>query len=353
MKKTIVVLATFLLTACAAHPPALPQDALYPVIERPTSTGMLKVSENHTLYFEESGNPLGKPVVFLHGGPGSGTKAKQRRFFDPAAYRIILFDQAGAGKSQSVELLKENTTWDLVRHLELLRAHLGIEKWQLFGGSWGSTLALAYAETYPNRVTEIITWGVFLSRPSELNWSYQPGGVSMVFPDAYQDFATFIPLRERADVVSGYLRRLKSKDTLVRREAVRRWTAFEDVTSTLIPQPLDAHSDAELDGLYLRRALIEAHYMAHASFLSRESNELLLHADKLSNIPIVIVAGRYDMICPHVSAWDLAAAAPHAEMHIVPDAGHQSSASPGVLRELVAASDRFRASATAHGSTPR
>ncbi len=338
----LLALALTLLVSCAAKPVASPSDVLYPAIETPAKTGFLKVSDNHTIYYEESGNPNGKPVVFLHGGPGSGTRPKQRRFFDPAAYRIILFDQAGAGKSKSTDLLKENTTWELVKHLELLRKHLGVEKWQLFGGSWGSTLALAYAETYPQHVTEIIMWGVFLSRPSELNWSYGHSGVSMVFPDIFAPFDGFIPKAEKHDLVAAYIRRLKSTDPLLRREAVRRWTAFEDQTSTLLPQPLDAHTDAELDDRYLRRALIESHYAAHYGFFSRDSNELLAHADKLGGIPMVIVAGRYDMICPHVSAWDIKAAVPQAELVIVPDAGHLSSASTGVLRALVAAANRFR-----------
>ncbi|MBI3557678.1 MAG: prolyl aminopeptidase [Deltaproteobacteria bacterium] len=339
----LALLAPIAVVSCSTVPkPAAAPDPFYPDIAMPNRTGFLKVSENHTLYFEESGNPAGKPVVFLHGGPGSGTKPKQRRFFDPTAYRIILFDQAGAGKSQSADLLKENTTWELVKHLELLRKHLGVEKWQLFGGSWGSTLALAYAEAYPERVTEIITWGVFLSRPSELDWSYKPGGVSMVFPDAFAEFANFIPKRERGDLVKAYLVRLHSKDAIIRREAVRRWTLYEDVTATLLPQPAEQHTNAELDDLYLRRALIEAHYMAHGSFLSPKNNELLAHADRLRDIPIVVVAGRYDMICPHVSAWDLKAAAPRLELHLVSDAGHLSMAHPGVLRELLAAADRFR-----------
>jgi proline iminopeptidase len=308
----------------------------YPPIE-PYNTGRLKVSDLHEIYFEESGNPRGKPVVFLHGGPGGGSEPKQRRFFNPAKYRIILFDQRGCGKSTPYASLESNTTWDLVADTEKLREHLRIKAWQVFGGSWGSTLALAYAETHPDRVTELVLRGVFLLRKKEIDWFYQRGA-SILYPDAWEPYLAHIPESERGDMLAAYHRRLTSEDPAVRLAAARIWSGWEGRTSKLIP-------DAEFAGHYeedefaLAFARIEVHYFANRGFLDPE-DQLLRDAGRIRHIPCVIVQGRYDVVCPMESAWELHRAWPEADFIITPDSGH-SAFEPPNSRALVAATDRF------------
>lgn len=314
----------------------LARRTLYPPIE-PYRTGMLRVTDVHTLYFEESGNPNGKPVVFLHGGPGGGTDGKQRRFFDPAKYRIVLFDQRGSGKSTPHASLEDNTTWHLVSDIELLRAHLGVERWQVFGGSWGATLALAYAEKHPTRVTELVLRGIFLLRNSELRWFYQ-WGTSELFPDAWEKFVEPIPAEERGDLMRAYHARLTSSDEAVRTAAARAWSTWEAATSYL-------HVNAEYvlrageDQFALAFARIECHYFVNKGFFDRET-QLIDELPKIRHIPTVIVQGRYDVVCPLVTAWDLHRAFPEACLRIVPDAGH-SAFEPGTVHELLLATDRF------------
>ncbi|MCL2725340.1 MAG: prolyl aminopeptidase [Polyangiaceae bacterium] len=310
---------------------------VYPEIE-PYRTGRLKVSPVHELYFEESGNPNGKPVLFLHGGPGGGTEPKHRRYFDPSVYRIVLFDQRGCGRSSPYASLEDNTTWHLVADIEALRTQLGIDAWMLFGGSWGSTLALAYAETHPSRVTELVLRGIFLLRKEEIRWFYQEGA-SFLFPDAWEDYVGHIPATERGDLLRAYYNRLTSSDPSVRAAAARVWSVWEGNTSCLLPSPeLVARSGG--DEFSLAFARIECHYFMHEGWLT-EGRELLAHIDRLRRIPAVIVQGRYDVVCPTKSAWDLSRAWPEADLRIVPDAGHAAS-EPNITHELVTATDKFR-----------
>ncbi len=309
----------------------------YPEIE-PYNRGTLEVPGGHTLYFEESGNPKGKPVVFLHGGPGGGTEPKHRRFFDPAAYRIVLFDQRGCGKSTPHASLEENTTWDLVADIERLREKLGIDKWQVFGGSWGSTLALAYAETHPSRVTELVLRGIFLLRKQEIDWFYQRGA-SAIFPDAWEAYENHIPQAERGDLLRAYHARLTSPDEAVRREAARIWSVWEGRTSCLVPN-VELIERTAGDDFSLAFARIECHYFVNGGWLD-EGRALLANVDKIRHIPTVIVQGRYDVVCPMESAWALHRAFPEADLRVVPDAGHAAS-EPGNVHELVSATDRFR-----------
>jgi proline iminopeptidase len=313
---------------------------LYPELE-PYRTGRLKVSGIHEVYFEESGNPNGKPVVFLHGGPGGGTEPKHRRYFDPSTYRIVLMDQRGCGRSTPFASLEENTTWDLVSDLERLREHLGIDKWQVFGGSWGSTLALAYAETHPSRVTELVLRGIFLLRKEEIRWFYQEGA-SWVFPDAWHEYLHHIPEAERGDLLHAYYKRLTSTDPVVQRAAAKVWSVWEGRTSCLIPNA-DLIARTAGDEFALAFARIESHYFVHDGWLT-EGRELLRkeNIDKIRKIPGVIVQGRYDVVCPAKTAWDLHVAWPEADLRIVGDAGHAAS-EPGIVHELVSATEHFRA----------
>ena len=311
--------------------------SLYPPIE-PFRTGRLRVSDVHEIYFEESGNPQGKPVVFVHGGPGGGTDAKQRRFFDPAAYRIVLFDQRGCGRSTPHASLEQNTTWDLVADMERIRAHLGIDRWQVFGGSWGSTLALAYAQTHPERVTELVLRGIFMLRKQEIDWFYQRGA-SALFPDAWEGYLAPIPESERGDLLHAYHRRLTSDDPAVRTEAARAWSVWEGGTSRLIPDPDLIARNGE-DEFALAFARIECHYFVNRGFFEAD-DQLLRGVDRIRHIPAVIVQGRYDVVCPMESAWALHRAWPEADLRVVPDAGH-AAMEPGILHELVSATDRFR-----------
>jgi proline iminopeptidase len=309
---------------------------LYPPIE-PFKTGRLRVSPIHEIYFEESGNPTGKPAVFLHGGPGGGTDAKQRRYFHPEKYRIILFDQRGCGKSTPYASLDGNTTWDLVADIEKLRAHLGIERWQVFGGSWGSTLALAYAQTHPDRVTELVLRGIFLLRKQEIEWFYQRGA-SILYPDAWEPFLAHIPEDERGDMLSAYYRRLTSDDPAVRLAAAKVWSGWEGATSKLLPDASFTKS-YEADDFAVAFARIEAHYFANKGFLESD-DQLLRNAARIRHISGVIVQGRYDVVCPMESAWALHRAWPEAELLITADGGHSAS-EPANSRALVAATDRF------------
>ncbi|MEZ5515110.1 MAG: prolyl aminopeptidase [Steroidobacteraceae bacterium] len=316
----------------------LPHDPLYPPIDAYDS-GYLRVSEVHELFYEQSGNPEGKAVIFLHGGPGGGTDAKMRQFFDPARYRVVLLDQRGSGKSRPHASLVDNTTWHLVDDIEALRKHLGIEKWQVFGGSWGSTLALAYAEKHPERVTELVLRGIFLLRRSELEWFYQnPLGAASLFPDLWEQFVEPIPVAERDDMMQAYYRRLTSDDSTVLQHAARAWSIWEGATSFLHLNPdyVDKFDDASYAAAFAR---IECHYFVNKGFLECE-DQLLRDATRIRHIPAVIVQGRYDVVCPMRSAWDLHRAWPEADLRIVADAGH-SAFEPGITRELVAATDYF------------
>lgn len=310
---------------------------LYPPIE-PYDEGMLAVSPLHTIYYEQCGNPNGKPVVFLHGGPGGGVVPDYRRFFDPQAYRIVLFDQRGSGKSTPHAELRENSTWHLVSDIETLRKHVGVDTWMVFGGSWGSTLSLAYAQTHPDRVRELVLRGIFLCRPSEIRWFYQEGANS-IFPDMWEQYVNAIPEAERGDMLGAYHRRLTSDDEAVRLEAARAWSVWEGSTSKLYQDPasIDHFSDAEFALAFAR---IECHYFMNNAFFNAD-NYLIENIDKIRHIPAVIVQGRYDVVCPMTSAWDLHRAWPEAELSITPDAGHAAT-EPGNVAALVAATDRFR-----------
>ncbi len=310
--------------------------SLYPEIE-PFNSGTLAVSPLHTLYYEESGNPNGKPVVFLHGGPGGGTNPKCRRFFDPAIYRIVLFDQRGCGKSTPHAELTDNTTWDLVADIERIRTHLSIDRWQVFGGSWGSTLALAYAQTHPARVTELVLRGIFLLRRSELEWFYQQG-CNALYADAWETYRDAIPEVERADMMSAYYRRLTSPDAATRVAAARAWSVWEGATSYLWQDRTHIASSGQ-DEFALAFARIECHYFVNGGFLEHD-DQLLRNVERIRHIPAVIVQGRYDVVCPMRSAWDLHRAWPEANLKIVQDAGH-SAFEPGIMHELLEATDRF------------
>jgi proline iminopeptidase len=315
-----------------------PRDRLYPAI-RPYRTGRLRVSELHELYFEESGNPRGKPVVFLHGGPGGGTDAKMRRFFNPRRYRIVLFDQRGCGKSTPHASLVDNTTWDLVADIEKLREHLGVDRWQVFGGSWGSTLALAYAQRHPKRVTELVLRGIFLLRRSELEWFYQSSeGAASLFPDQWEKFVAHIPAAERYDMMRAYYRRLTSSDRRERNAAARTWSLWEAATSYLRASAPDL-AKFEEPAIAAAFARIECHYFVNGGFLDSE-DQLLRDVALIRRIPCVIVQGRYDVVCPMRSAWHLHRAMPKAKLVIVPDAGH-SAFEPGNARALRQATDGF------------
>ena len=310
---------------------------LYDPIE-PFNTGRLKVSDVHEIYYEQCGNPNGKPAVFLHGGPGGGISPDYRRYFDPNIYRLVLFDQRGSGKSTPHASIEENTTWHLVEDIERLREHLNIRHWQVFGGSWGSTLALAYAETHPNRVRELVLRGIFLCRPKEIRWFYQEGA-SEIFPDVWEEYLKVIPESERADMVSAYHRRLTSEDDAVRLEAARAWSIWEGSTSKLFfdPDMIEKFADPEFALAFAR---IECHYFMNNAFFSSD-NYLIENISRIRVIPAVIVQGRYDVVCPIRSAWDLHRAWPEAELRITPDAGH-SIMEPGNLSALVEATDKFR-----------
>ncbi len=310
---------------------------LYSPIE-PYYTGRLSVSPGHELYFEESGNPEGSPALFIHGGPGGTTSPKQRRYFDPSHYRIVLFDQRGCGRSTPHASLQDNTTWHLVDDMEGLREHLRIDRWLLFGGSWGSTLALAYAEKHPQRVSALVLRGIFMLRRSEIQWFYQ-SGASRIFPDAWEHYLEPIPEKERGDLLAAYHRRLTSDDPKVREPAAHAWTRWEKSTCYLEPRS-DAVAEADDATYSLAFARIESHYFVHGGFFKPES-QLLDNIDRIRDLPAVIVQGRYDLVCPMQTAWELHRAWPEADFRIVPTSGHSAYES-GIVHELVSATDRFR-----------
>ncbi|WP_413585466.1 prolyl aminopeptidase [Bdellovibrio sp. HCB274] len=306
----------------------------YPAIE-PYNKGFLKVSEIHNLYYEEVGNPAGKPIVFLHGGPGGGVSPDHRRFFDPKTYRIILFDQRGSGQSTPCAELRENTTWDLVSDTEKIREHLKIDKWVVFGGSWGSTLALTYAIKHPERVKSLVLRGIFMCRPSEIKWFYQEGA-SQIFPDVWDEYLKVIPENERHDMVTAYYKRLTHENRDVRLEAAKAWSKWEAATSRLY---IDAHAIEEFDDpdSALSFARIECHYFTNNAFFET-NNWILENVNKIRNIPAWIVQGRYDVVCPATSAWELHKAWPEAKFQIIADSGH-AAAEPGTRSALIEATD--------------
>jgi proline iminopeptidase len=313
----------------------MPRGDLFPEIG-PYETGTMPLSDGHVMYWEQVGNPAGAPVLFLHGGPGAGAGSVHRRFFDPLHWRVVLFDQRGAGRSRPLGGLEGNTTSNLVADIEKLRRHLGIEGWLLFGGSWGSTLALAYAQSHPERVSACVLRGIFLGRPAEIDWFLH--GMGAVFPEAHAAFAGHLPSAERGDLLGAYLRRLTDPDPAVHIPAARAWSFYEGSCSTLMPNAENATSFAE-DRAALGLARLEAHYFAHGLFLPRGG--LLAHMHRIAHIPAEIVQGRYDMICPASTAFDLAAAWPAAHLTVIPDAGH-SALETGTRRALVTAVERFR-----------
>lgn len=312
-----------------------PAATLYPPIE-PFRTGVMETGDGHSIYWELSGNPEGKPAVFLHGGPGAGCSPDHRRLFDPARYCVLLFDQRGCGRSLPAASLENNTTWHLVADIERLRDMLGVARWLVFGGSWGSSLALAYAQTHPERVSELVVRGIFTLRREELLWYYQEGA-SWLFPDLWEEFVAPIPPAERGDLMAAYRRRLVGSDRAEQRACARAWSLWEGQTLTLLPDPSAAVKHGG-DDFALAFSRIENHYFVHAGWL--DEGQLIRDAHKLAGIPGVIVQGRYDMATPAKTAWDLHRAWPEADFHLVPAAGHAFN-EPGILAQLLAATDRF------------
>jgi proline iminopeptidase len=312
--------------------PASLRAKLYPPIE-PHDSGCMDVDDGHRIYWETCGNPLGQPALFLHSGPGGGCSANHRRLFDPDRYRIILFDQRGCGRSLPHACIAANTTAHLVSDMETLRQALGIDRWLLLGGSWGATLALAYAQAHPQRVSAMVLRGVFTARRSELRWLYREGA-SCLYPEAWERFVAPIPERKRGDLVAAYHRRLTCGDAAAELAAAHAWCAWEDALMTLLPASSSVTDEQPL----LALARIEAHYFVNGAFL--EEGQLIANAHRLRDIPGVIVQGRHDAVTPLATAWDLHKAWPRAQLHIVPDAGHASS-EPGILRRLIAATDYF------------
>jgi proline iminopeptidase len=316
-----------------SNAPAL--RTLYPAIE-PYRTGYLDTGDGHQIYWEYCGNPAGKPVVFLHGGPGAGCAPEHRRLFDPERYNILLFDQRGCGRSKPHASLENNTTWHLVADIERLREMIGAERWQVFGGSWGSTLALAYAEKHPERVSELILRGIFTLRREELHWFYQEGA-SWLFPDKWEEFLAPIPPEERGDLMAAYRRRLTGDDRAAQLEAAKAWSKWEGGTITLLPTS-DFTKLYTTDEFALAMGRIENHYFVNSGWV--DEGQLIRDAGKLRGIPGVIVQGRYDVCTPPKSAWDLHRAWPEAEFHIIPDAGHAFN-EPGILDRLIRSTDQF------------
>lgn len=310
---------------------------LFPEIE-PFNSGRLKVSDIHEIYYEECGNPDGKPVVLLHGGPGGGANPTMRRLHDPKAYRMVLFDQRGCGRSTPHAELEGNTTWDLVGDIEVLRRHLGIDRWQVFGGSWGSTLALVYAETHPEQVSELVLRGIFMVRRAELQWFYQEGA-SWVLPDIWAGYLAPIPQSERGDLISAYYKRLTGSDEAEKLACAKAWATWEGSTLTLLPDPERA-AKFGADTFALAFARIECHFFVNKGFLDRD-DWILANVGKIRHIPGAIVHGRYDMCTPVRNAFDLKAAWPEVDLTIVLDAGHALN-EPGIVHELVQATERFK-----------
>jgi proline iminopeptidase len=309
---------------------------LYPP-RQPYNEGELKVSDIHTIHFEESGNPEGKPIVLLHGGPGGGCPPFYRQYFDQKKWRLVMFDQRGCGQSKPHAELQENTTWDLVNDIEKLREYLNIHQWVVFGGSWGSTLSLAYSQTHPDRCKGLILRGIFMLRQKEIRWFYQEGA-SYIFPDAWEEYVKPIPINERDDLLTAYYQRLTSPDAQIRLEAARAWSIWEGSTSRLFPD-LDLKQRFGIDAFAEAFARIECHYFINKGFIDPE-DKLLLNIDRIRKIPAVIVQGRYDVVCPMMSAWELHRAWPEAEFIVVADAGHSMS-EPGIRTCLMEATDKF------------
>lgn len=312
------------------------EDILHPATE-PFDNGYLDVGSGHELYYEQVGRPDGPPVIFLHGGPGGGGDTNARRFFDPSRQRAVLFDQRGAGRSRPLASLVDNTTWHLVDDIERLRKHLGIERWLVFGGSWGSTLALAYAQTHPEVVTGLVLRGIFLLRRAEIEWFYQHGA-SEIFPERFRDFVAPIAKAERGDLLSAYHRGLNSGDAGLERKLARSWSVWEGATSSLLEDPQREQAFAA-DEFATALAKIETHYFVNRGFVENE-DQLLRGVERIRTIPAVIVQGRYDVVCPPVTAIELAVRWPEADLRIVPDAGH-SAFEPGIAAELIAATGRL------------
>ena len=309
---------------------------LFPEIE-PFDSGRLRVDDVHSVYYEQCGNPDGKPVIFVHGGPGGGCSSVHRRFWDPEKYRIVLFDQRGCGRSTPHAELRNNTTWDLVADMERIRAHLGIDRWQLFGGSWGSTLSLTYAQQHPERVTEMVLRGIFLLRRREIQWYYQEGA-SRIFPEAWQRYLAPIPEDERDDMVTAYYRRLTSRDREERVAAARAWSMWEGSTSRLVPDSalIERTGETTFAEAFAR---IECHYFINGGFF-QEDDQILREIDRIAHIPAVIVQGRYDVVCPAESAYQLHEAWPKSELIIAQKSGH-SALEPEITSYLVRATERF------------
>jgi proline iminopeptidase len=319
------------------RPMSNPMRELYPEIT-PYRTGHLKVDEEHTLYWEESGSPQGQPVLFLHGGPGSGTEPFNRRFFDPKFYRILLMDQRGSGKSKPFASLHNNTTWHLVSDIEQLRKHLGIDRWVVFGGSWGSSLALSYAIQFPEKVKGLIVRGIFLCRKEDILWTYQHGA-HYIFPDAWENYIEPIPKEERKDFLKAYYLRLTSEDHALRMKAAKAWSGWEAITAKLRFDPAFFSSfteDAHAESL----SRIECHYFINNCFFPTD-NWILEQIEKIRKIPGWIIHGRYDMVCPLDNAWKLHKAWPEATFEIIPDAGHAAT-EKGIIDALIRASDEFQ-----------
>ena len=312
---------------------------MFPPI-RPYRSGHLTVDEIHTLYWEECGNPNGVPVLFLHGGPGSGLSPRHRQFFDPAYYRIVLFDQRGAGQSTPLGEVRNNTTPLLVQDIEQLRQMLGITQWLVFGGSWGSTLALAYGQAYPEACTGFVLRGIFLCTPREIDWFMN--GIANFFPNIHAEFVKDIPLQERSDLLSAYCQRLFSDDPAVSLRAARTWSRYEGSCLHLLPHP-EVADEFGSDAVALGGGRLEAHYFRHLGFFSPD--QLITNVSRIAHLPAVIVQGRYDVICPPQSAWALHQAWPSARLQVVEDAGH-SAMEPGISSALVAATERFKQDGT-------
>ncbi len=328
MRKSVLFLVMWIVSLSAEL------RTFYPPIE-PNQIGFLDVEGGHSIYWEESGNPQGKPILFIHGGPGIGSSPSSRTFFNPN-YRIILFDQRGCGKSIPFSSLENNTTWDLVSDIEALRKHLDIDKWVVFGGSWGSTLGLTYAIKHPGRVEGMILRGIFLCRPKEIQWYYQEGA-HWIFPDLWEQYIAPIPIEERNDFVSAYYKRLTSDVEEVRQQAAQAWSGWEGGTTKLRFDPAyyAFYTDTKADSI----ARVECHYFINNSFFETD-NWIIENIGGIRHIPCIMVQGRYDMACPILSAWELHRAWPEADLQIIPDAGHSASES-GILDALIRATDAF------------
>lgn len=313
-------------------------NEFYPEIE-PYNTGMLKVSNIHTLYYEEVGNPKGKPIVFLHGGPGAGLCNDYRRYFDPEFYRVILFDQRGAGKSTPHAELRENTSWELVEDIEKIRKHLEIDKWIVFGGSWGSTLALLYAINHPDKTLALVLRGIFLGRKSEIDWIFQQGA-NMVFPEKWEVYYNLIPKEEQGNMIKAYYKRLTSDDEKTRMDAAKAWSVWEGSIVKLFPNEEETMDEFGDPHLALSMARTECHYFYNNMFYDSD-NYIMENVDKIKNIPCRIVNGRYDMDCPVGTAWELHKALPKSEINIVKDAGH-SGVETGTVSGLIQACEDFK-----------